>query len=144
MFKAITTVAALVIATSAMAQDDLTISSLAKGETTKAAFNQMVQGHKLPAWVMKGGTYTPAQTVTLGDETYQVMSACKPHDCGSQRIAVMWSEKSNQMTGLFSTIDEKTSQVKWFTEFGHLNRGDMLTSEQHRCHNEKKKFQRRV
>ena len=47
MFKAITTVAALVIATSAMAQDDLTISSLAKGETTKAAFNQMVQGHKL-------------------------------------------------------------------------------------------------
>ncbi|HIE0283219.1 TPA: hypothetical protein ACXI82_004318 [Escherichia coli] len=36
------------------------------------------------------------------------------------------------------------SGVKWFTEFGHLNRGDMLTSEQHRCHNEKKKFQRRV
>ncbi len=36
------------------------------------------------------------------------------------------------------------NQLKWFTEFGHLNRGDMLTSEQHRCHNEKKKFQRRV
>ncbi|MDU4651762.1 MAG: hypothetical protein E6Y46_23240, partial [Escherichia coli] len=36
----------------------------------------------------------------------------------------------------------ETQQVKWFTEFGHLNRGDMLTSEQHRCHNEKKKFQR--
>ncbi|MFH5159081.1 hypothetical protein [Enterobacter cloacae complex sp. 2024EL-00243] len=36
------------------------------------------------------------------------------------------------------------SLLKWFTEFGHLNRGDMLTSEQHRCHNEKKKFQRRV
>lgn len=35
-------------------------------------------------------------------------------------------------------------KMKWFTEFGHLNRGDMLTSEQHRCHNEKKKFQRRV
>ncbi|MGX2919094.1 hypothetical protein, partial [Escherichia coli] len=29
-------------------------------------------------------------------------------------------------------------ELKWFTEFGHLNRGDMLTSEQHRCHNEKK------
>ncbi|WP_190320235.1 hypothetical protein [Enterobacter hormaechei] len=37
-----------------------------------------------------------------------------------------------------------SAAVKWFTEFGHLNRGDMLTSEQHRCHNEKKKFQRRV
>jgi len=30
--------------------------------------------------------------------------------------------------------------LKWFTEFGHLNRGDMLTSEQHRSTNEKKKF----
>ncbi len=35
-------------------------------------------------------------------------------------------------------------RLKWHTEFGHLNRGDMLTSEQHRCSNEKKKFQRRV
>ena len=34
--------------------------------------------------------------------------------------------------------------VKWFTEFGHLNRGDMLTSEHYRCLNEKKKFQCRV
>ncbi len=40
--------------------------------------------------------------------------------------------------------EEIETAVKWFTEFGHLNRGDMLTSEQHRCHNEKKKFQRRV
>ncbi|MFB5751410.1 glycine betaine ABC transporter substrate-binding protein, partial [Shigella flexneri] len=28
-----------------------------------------------------------------------------------------------------------SQQVKWHTEFGHLNRGDMLTSEQHRCSN---------
>ncbi|HIG7261099.1 TPA: hypothetical protein ACYF2D_004756, partial [Klebsiella pneumoniae] len=34
--------------------------------------------------------------------------------------------------GLVLTPD--SSGVKWFTEFGHLNRGDMLTSEQHRCH----------
>nr|WP_168550174.1 hypothetical protein [Pluralibacter gergoviae] len=36
--------------------------------------------------------------------------------------------------------DDRTLQLKWFTEFGHLNRGDMLTSEQHRCHNEKKEI----
>ncbi|GAA6329794.1 hypothetical protein F370042G1_34130 [Escherichia coli] len=36
---------------------------------------------------------------------------------------------------------EQPPGLKWFTEFGHLNRGDMLTSEQHRCSNEKKKFQ---
>ena len=43
-----------------------------------------------------------------------------------------------------STNKEQSDALKWFTEFGHLNRGDMLTSEQHRCSNEKKKFQRRV
>ena len=47
----------------------------------------------------------------------------------------------SNLAGFHHFINE---QVKWFTEFGHLNRGDMLTSEQHRCHNEKKKFQRRV
>ncbi|OUZ79022.1 hypothetical protein CBL22_20000 [Shigella flexneri] len=36
--------------------------------------------------------------------------------------------------------DFAESIMKWHTEFGHLNRGDMLTSEQHRCSNEKKKF----
>ena len=53
--------------------------------------------------------------------------------------------------GITSAIDQAMfiaqcghESMKWFTEFGHLNRGDMLTSEQHRCHNEKKKFQRRV
>ncbi|WP_085866193.1 hypothetical protein, partial [Klebsiella pneumoniae] len=33
-------------------------------------------------------------------------------------------------------VHRRGTQLKWFTEFGHLNRGDMLTSEQHRCHNE--------
>ncbi len=47
--------------------------------------------------------------------------------------------KAGSLTGLSIGY-----MLKWFTEFGHLNRGDMLTSEQHRCHNEKKKFQRRV
>ncbi|RBW13190.1 hypothetical protein B9M93_26380 [Escherichia coli] len=49
---------------------------------------------------------------------------------------IQWEAPSNRASGKF--------KLKWFTEFGHLNRGDMLTSEQHRCHNEKKKFQRRV
>ncbi len=53
----------------------------------------------------------------------------------------------NAAQWLSGTLDDQSDTeiiMKWFTEFGHLNRGDMLTSEQHRCHNEKKKFQRRV
>lgn len=44
MFKAITTVAALVIATSAMAQDDLTISSLAKAKPPKRRLIRWCKG----------------------------------------------------------------------------------------------------
>lgn len=42
--------------------------------------------------------------------------------------------------GVISTTLTPVIVLKWFTEFGHLNRGDMITSEQHRCPNEKKKF----
>nr|WP_109955122.1 hypothetical protein [Escherichia coli] len=59
-----------------------------------------------------------------------------------------WLNRQKAAVKAPSEIDVHTFHdalgLKWFTEFGHLNRGDMLTSEQHRCHNEKKKFQRRV
>lgn len=110
MLKMLTAVAFLAVSTSAMAQDEITLNNLAKKEPT--AFSQMLKGHNLPAWINSGGTTTPARTVKLGSETYQVLSACKPHDCGAERFAVLWSEKSRQMSGLFSTVDEKTSQEK--------------------------------
>ncbi len=57
------------------------------------------------------------------------------------------NEQLSELTGILPhkcSAAKSVLVMKWFTEFGHLNRGDMLTSEQHRCHNEKKKFQRRV
>ncbi|ETE13740.1 protein ninX [Escherichia coli LAU-EC6] len=54
-----------------------------------------------------------------------------------------WCVDAKGVSPIFDTRPLRAA-MKWFTEFGHLNRGDMLTSEQHRCHNEKKKFQRRV
>ncbi|SRG63465.1 invasion plasmid antigen [Shigella flexneri 2a] len=51
-----------------------------------------------------------------------------------------FSELQLNRLNLSSLPDNLPPQMKWHTEFGHLNRGDMLTSEQHRCSNEKKKF----
>lgn len=110
MLKQLTAIVLLAAATNAVAQDDMTLDSLVKKEP--AAFSQMVKGHPLPAWVKTGGTASPARTVKLGAETYQVLSVCKPHDCATERFAVLWSEKSRHMTGLFSTVDEKTAQEK--------------------------------
>ncbi|EBL7700943.1 chromosome partitioning protein ParA [Salmonella enterica] len=51
--------------------------------------------------------------------------------------------QSDNISWLVTSVNRRCI-LKWHTEFGHLNRGDMLTSEQHRCSNEKKKFQHRV
>ena len=73
------------------------------------------------------------------------MSVFLAADNESGHVQAVIAEKDFQFfekLGFVASVDEL--KLKWFTEFGHLNRGDMLTSEQHRCHNEKKKFQRRV
>ncbi|MEQ4450933.1 Tar ligand binding domain-containing protein [Kosakonia sacchari] len=68
-----------------------------------------------------------------------------PEQADIDKAKKMLTAAEAQMDKFMSTpFQTEEEQVKWFTEFGHLNRGDMLTSEQHRCHNEKKKFQRRV
>lgn len=61
--------------------------------------------------------------------------------------------KSSGAQGMFAGADaaslfkqlppayfQPAEDLKWFTEFGHLNRGDMFTSEHYRCTNETKKF----
>ncbi len=63
---------------------------------------------------------------------------------GAEGLPLLLLDGEMVMAGRYPKRAELARWLKWFTEFGHLNRGDMLTSEQHRCHNEKKKFQRRV
>ncbi|MBJ3816218.1 C-lysozyme inhibitor [Shimwellia pseudoproteus] len=96
----------------AWAQTDVTVSSLSSDSATKSSFAAMVKGQHLPAWVARGGTGTPAKTVTLGGNAYQVVSACKPHDCTSERIAVLYTADGKTMTGVFSNVDEKTGTEK--------------------------------
>ncbi len=62
-----------------------------------------------------------------------------------KQIQVLKKQQFIEFNKLFSKCPVKSLTgrihfrcvLKWFTEFDHLNRGDMLTSEQHRCHNEK-------
>ncbi|STN54164.1 transposase [Escherichia coli] len=64
--------------------------------------------------------------------------------CEWKSVRILEAECCADHIHMLVEIPPKMSVLKWHTEFGHLNRGDMLTSEQHRCSNEKKKFQRRV
>ncbi len=96
------------LATSAYANDELTISQLAVGQDTKAEFQKMKADKVLPEWVTQGGTGSPGQKVSIAGHQYLVLTSCKPHDCGSQQIAVLYSTSTKKMAGVFSSADEKT------------------------------------
>lgn len=104
----------------AYAQSDLTVSSLAVNKDTKAAFQKMVGKQSLPGWVTQGGTDSQTKSVEIDGNKFLVLSSCKPHDCSTQRMAVLYSPTAGKMAGVFSTVDEKasTEELLW------LNVGD--------------------
>lgn len=113
MFKKMSMVTLLLASAGAWAQGDmLTVSGLANGANSKAAFSKMTEGHKLPDWVTKGGTGSPAKSVKLGSETWQVIGSCKPHDCGAERVAILWSAEKKEMAGVYSTVKEDSAEEK--------------------------------
>ncbi len=86
-------------------------------------------------------TLTPEQITDITDsvrkgQSWHAYQEYKKHQEQLEKLSIELDAAKQRIAEL--------EGMKWFTEFGHLNRGDMLTSEQHRCHNEKKKFQRRV
>ncbi|ANI31859.1 C-lysozyme inhibitor [Yersinia entomophaga] len=99
-------------ATSAYAQDELTYSKLMMNPDIKTEFKKMIGKQKLPKWVTEGGTYSPGYNVEIGGNKYVVMTSCKPHDCASQRIAVLYSPESKRLAGVFSTTDEMETNQK--------------------------------
>lgn len=100
------------LTTSAYAQDELTISKLAADQDTKAEFQKMAANQHLPKWVTQGGTDSQGQRVNIAGKQYLVLNSCKPHDCGSQRIAVLYATATKKIAGVFSSVDEKTGNEK--------------------------------
>ncbi|WP_137986709.1 hypothetical protein, partial [Salmonella enterica] len=72
---------------------------------------------------------------------YQIVGGAGLHRSETKTVDMMVKQLPDSWfgyAGLVVTDSQGSMEIdmKWFTEFGHLNRGDMLTSEQHRCHNE--------
>ncbi len=100
------------LATSAYAQDELTISKLAVDQDTKAGFQKMAANQHLPKWVTQGGADSQGQKVNIAGNQYLVLTSCKPHDCNSQRIAVLYATATKKIAGVFSSVEEKTGNEK--------------------------------
>ncbi|ELY4546011.1 Ivy family C-type lysozyme inhibitor [Cronobacter sakazakii] len=111
------------LSTSAFAQGELSIRKLAVDQSTKAEFQKMVSNQHLPKWVTLGGTESPSQKVNIAGKEYLVLTSCKPHDCPSQRIAVIYDMKSQKMAGVFSSLDEQAENEKlqWLNIYDELS-----------------------
>ena len=63
----------------------------------------------LPDWVRQGGTATPAQTVEVDGKSMVLATACKPHDCPTERVALLYDAQGHAMWGLFTQRPEDLS-----------------------------------
>ena len=66
------------------------------------AFAALSGADQLPAWAKQGGVATPAQQVIVDGHTLLLATACKPHDCPSERILILYDEGTHAMSGLFA------------------------------------------
>lgn len=66
------------------------------------AFAAMPGTGKLPAWTRHDERSTPALKVEVGGREQWLAVACKPHDCPTERILVLYDAQAHAMTGLFA------------------------------------------
>lgn len=102
----------LLLTINAFAGSPATFSDLTVKEATKALFKKMVNNQKLPKWAMTGGTDSGKLTIHLNGNEYQIFSSCKPHQCGLEQIAVLYSPKAQIMTGVFAKNTGRDTQQK--------------------------------
>ena len=89
-------------ADSAIADGPLYFGDLLQRRDFAAAFAALSDADQLPEWPGRGGTSTPAQRVVLDGRTMWLVAACKPHDCPSERILVLYDESTHAMSGVFA------------------------------------------
>ncbi|WP_241613707.1 Ivy family C-type lysozyme inhibitor [Rosenbergiella epipactidis] len=105
MKKILTALFFTCLTTSVYAQNEVTISKLAD-------FQKIVANHHLPKWVTQVGTGSQGKKVSIAGKQYLLFTSCKPHDCGAQRIAVLYAPETKKIAGVFSSVEEKTGDEK--------------------------------
>ena len=91
------------LATSASSPSGLTtLYDLMQRPDFSTAFAALYGADRLPEWTSQGGVATPAQQVMVNGHTQLLAAACKPHDCPSERILILYDENTHAMSGLFA------------------------------------------
>ncbi|MEB7538546.1 Ivy family c-type lysozyme inhibitor [Pantoea anthophila] len=93
----------------------ISIASLAAQPSTKTAFKKLAGKMALPVWVTQGGVNSKNEKVVIKGKTYIVLNACKPHDCSSESMALLYNPDTKTMAGVLSSENEEdhTQTLRW-------------------------------
>ncbi|RWR13301.1 C-lysozyme inhibitor [Sinirhodobacter populi] len=98
----------LIAAGAAVKADPVTLSTYLRDPSWTERFDTMFGNSAKPDWV-QGATESEAVAVTLNGQPYEVLLACKKHDCGNHQLAVLFDKDA--MYGLhFETTDNSPEE----------------------------------
>lgn len=89
-----------------------TLAQLDKDQSMTAAFDAMTVNRTAPDWLRKAAVTSPTHEVGFDGKSWLAMSACKAHDCGAHKIAVIYDPKANVMYGVLSDSSEDAAEEK--------------------------------
>jgi hypothetical protein len=78
------------------------LSDLLRHRNFASAFAALLAADQLPDWPAQGGTSAPAQHVVVNGHPLWLVAACKPHDCPSERLLLLYDESTHAMSGVFA------------------------------------------
>ena len=94
----------------------LTFSTARKDPTWAKRFDAMFEHAMKPGW-LNSATESEAVQVSLDGKPYQVVLACKRHDCHNHQIAVLFNPTASYAL-LFETQDNSTDEKLTWLNIG--------------------------
>ncbi|MTH79524.1 Ivy family c-type lysozyme inhibitor [Paracoccus aestuariivivens] len=102
----------------AYAEQPPTLADMGQVAALKTAFEAMFANSEKPEWLADGIVTTPSQVASFNGQSWLVMSGCKPHDCASNQIAVIYSTTTGTMHGVLSEAAENAPQMLTWLNIG--------------------------
>jgi uncharacterized protein len=82
----------------------------------KTKFGAILSSKQHPDWITAcgDGVQSPSKSISVGGEQFVIFSACKPHNCPSQQIIVLYNGKD--LYGVLVNSDEQgNAHPEWIT-----------------------------
>jgi len=96
----------------AVAADETYLYNFIANPVTGKAYQSLIAKQGLPKWVAGGGVSTPTKEIKINGQQYLLLSGCKPHNCPSESIAILYSPDKKVIHGVFEEYDEKGDKQK--------------------------------